>query len=366
MATKQKNDEVASRRTTSHITVATIAAHMGLSRATITHVLNGRAEEQRIRPETKRRVLEVARDLGYRSNASARAIRSGRFGNIALVQSLLGQYLPSELLYGLTKAIADKDMHLVLTEVPDVVIEDESYLPHTMRELSVDGVLVNRLIGSSQPFVDRIHKLRIPAIFLNVQQEFDCIHPDDLMGGRMATEYLLRLGHERITYVGAIQLETEHYSERDRRSGYEQVMISAGKTPWVYPLPVRWPHDWRTPGQERMDTRVAAAKALLAREDRPTAVLAYELGEATAIVHAAYQLGVRIPEDLSIILFHNTIDYRYCIPFHTVSNVMEKLGKDAVAMLLEKINAPEVSIPTRAVPVVLLEGATCLPLRTQS
>jgi len=361
MAAKQKNDEVASRRTTSHITIATIATHMGLSRATVTHVLNGRAEEQRIRPETQRRVLEVARDLGYRSNASARAIRTGRFGNIALVQSLLGQYLPNELLYGLTTAIADKDMHLVLTEVPDVVIEDESYLPHTMRELSVDGVLVNRLIGASQLFVDRIHKLRIPAIFLNVQQEFDCIHPDDLMAGRMATEYLLHLGHERIAYIGFVQLETEHYSERDRRSGYEQVMLSAGKTPWVYSLPVEWPHDWRTPGQSRVDTRVGAAKSLLAREDRPTAVVAYELGEANAVVHAAYQLGLRIPEDLSIILFHSGIDFRYCIPFHTVSNVMEKIGREAVSMLLEKIGNPDMVLPARSVSVEILEGGTCTP-----
>ena len=60
-------------------TIATIAAQMGLSRATVTHVLNGRATEQRIRPETQRRVLEVAQELGYRANASARAIRAGRF-----------------------------------------------------------------------------------------------------------------------------------------------------------------------------------------------------------------------------------------------------------------------------------------------
>ncbi|KAH0534181.1 hypothetical protein FGG08_007228 [Glutinoglossum americanum] len=175
------------------------------------------AEQQRIRPETQRRVLEVARELGYRANASARAIRAGRFRNIAFVQSLLGQYLPRELMMGITRAIADQDMHLVLSQVPDRVIDDESYLPHTMRELSADGVLLYRNFGFTQSFLEQIHKSHIPAIFLNVKQASDCIYPDDFMGGRLATEYLLSLGHERIAYVDTKQREHEHshYSQHD-------------------------------------------------------------------------------------------------------------------------------------------------------
>ena len=149
MATKQKPD----RETLTRVlrpTIATIAAQMGLSRATVTHVLNGRATEQRIKPETQQRVLKVAHELGYRANAAARAIRAGRFGNIALIQSLYGQYLPNELLHGLTTAIAARDIHFVLTQAPDGVIDDEAYLPHTMREFSVDGVMINRHLGFSQ------------------------------------------------------------------------------------------------------------------------------------------------------------------------------------------------------------------------
>src|SRR5207247_9755473 len=101
-------------------TSASIAARMGLARATVTQVLNGRAVEQRIPPETRQRVLKAAQELGYRANASARAIRAGRFGSIALVQSQLGQYLPAELLNGLTTAMAARDLHLVLTHVANV------------------------------------------------------------------------------------------------------------------------------------------------------------------------------------------------------------------------------------------------------
>jgi DNA-binding LacI/PurR family transcriptional regulator len=341
----------------SYPTMATIAARAGVSRATVTHVLNGRGTEQRIRPETQRLVLEVAQELGYRTNTSARAIRSGRFGNIALIQSLLGQYLPNELLNGLTRAIADKDLHLVLTQVPEQVIDDESYLPHTMRDLSADGVLINRHIGSTLPYLERIHKLRIPAVFLNVRQEFDCVHPDDVMGGRIATKFLLELGHERIAYVDTEEPENRHYSKDDRRAGYEQVMLSAGKTPWVQVLP----KDWQVAGEPSVDRRVEAAQQWLTREDRPTAIVAYELAEAMAVARAAYVLRLRIPEDLSLIQFHHWIDDRFFIPIQTVSNAMEQVGIQAVDMLLEKIENPEGPLPASVVPVNMLEGATCMP-----
>lgn len=313
----------------------------------------------RIHPDTQQRVITVARELGYRANTSARAIRTGRFGNIALIQSLFGVYLPNALLHGLTRAMADKDLNLVLTEVPDAVIDEESFLPHTMRSLSVDGVLINRHTGSPLPYLERIHQLRIPAVFLNVKQEFDCVHPDDVMGGRMATEYLLELGHERIAYVETEEPENRHYSRDDRRAGYEQAMRDAGKTPWVYVIPKAWNKD----PAAGPDSRVEAARLLLARPDRPTAVIGYELAEAMAVARAAYVLRLDIPDDLSLIQFHHWLDDRFYIPMQTVTNAMYPVGKSAVEMLLEKIENPEVPLPARVVPVSMLDGATCMRLR---
>ena len=340
-----------------HATMATLAVHLGLSRATVTHVLNGRADEQRIRPETQRRVLEAAKEMGYRPNASARAVRAGRFGSVALIQSLLGAYLPGDLLYGVTQAIAEKNLHLVLTQVPDGVIGDESYLPHTMRELSVDGALINRHMGFPLPFLEQIHRLRIPAVSLNVQQEFDCVHPDEVMGGRLATEFLLRLGHERIAYVETSVSEEPHFSKHDRRAGYEQAMASAGRPPRVHQIP----GSWRIAGQPDVDARVEAALTLLTGPGRPTAVVAYELAEAMAVVNAAHHLGLQIPKDLSIIQFHHWIDDRFFLPFHTVYNAMAEVGAGAVGMLIDKIENPEIALPALVVPERLIEGATCLP-----
>lgn len=336
----------------SHPTIATLATHLGLSPATVTHVLNGRGDTQRISKQTQQRVLEAAQALGYRANTSARAVRAGRFGSIGLIQSLWGQYLPPELLFGLTSALTDQDLHLVLSQVDDREIEREDYLPHTLRGLAVDGVLLNRHLASSPGFLETIQRLHVPAIWLNVKQELDAIHPDDLHGGRLATEFLLALGHEKIAYVDSDEPLNAHYSKHDRKRGYEQAMAATGRAPRLHALPKLWHHE---PGDER----ITAAKVLLQSSERPTAVVAYELAEAMAVVHAAHQLDLTIPDDLSLIVFHSRQDDRYFLPFHTISNAMEQVGRGAVELLLEKIKAPQVPLATRAVPMTLLEGMTC-------
>lgn len=350
------------RPLTGHPTLAIIAARLGLSKATITHVLNGRGTEQRIRQETQQRVLEAARELGYRPNPSARAVRAGRFGSVALIQSQMGEYLPSELLFGLTTATAARDLRLVLTHVPNVDASGESIVAHTMRALSVDGVFVNRHGFSPAPYLERIRELRIPAVFLNSKQEFDSVHPDDLMGGEIAATFLLQLGHERIAYVESEMPCRPHYSETDRRQGYERAMAAAQRAPRVHQLPMRRPPT----GQPAADQRVDATAALLTGQDRPTAIVAYEMAESMAVVRAAIHLGLQIPEDLSLVHFHNGIDDRGFIPIHTVSNVMREVGEAAAAMLQQKIENPDQALPALAIPEVMLEGATCARLRART
>jgi len=207
--------------------------------------------------------------------------------------------------------------------------------------------------------------LRIPAVFLNVRQEFDCVHPDEVMGGRLATECLLCLGHERIAYADTPVTVEPHFSRADRRTGYEQAMATAGRRPHVHQIP----QDWRLPEQLNIDAppigdaRVEAARRLLSGPGRPTAIVAYEMAEAMAVVHAAHQSGLRVPEDLSIVVFHHRIDDSFFRPFHTVCNAMAEVGAESVSMLLEKIESPETPYPARSVAMRLLDGASCLPPR---
>jgi DNA-binding LacI/PurR family transcriptional regulator len=340
------------------VTTATVAAHTGLSRATVTHVLNGRAEALRIRPETRQRVLTAAQELGYRPNASARALQAGRFHNIALVQATTLPYLPSPLLTGIARALAERNLHLSFAQVDDPVMDDAGYLPKVMQELWADGLLINRIVGLPAAFIDAARSQRTPAIFLNVQQEFDCVHPDDRAAGILATEHLLALGHTRIVYVGGETPGREHYSQADRRDGYERAMRAAGLVPEVLHLPP----DPMTTSQALVDRRLAALSAYLdAAAPRPTAIVAYELAEALAVIHAAHQRGWRLPDNLSLVMFHADIEPRLCLPVTVVSNAIAQVGQEAVRLIVEKIEAPERRIPARVLAPELIPGGTCAP-----
>ncbi len=344
---------------TARVTAATIAAYTGLSRATVTHVLNGRGAEQRIRQDTQERVLEAARVLGYRPNASARALHTGRTGNVALIQSLKGAYLPERLLLGLTEALGENNMYLTLAEVPDAVLDDRAYLPKVLREHTADGLIINRIVGIPPSFTEAVTTLNTPVIFLNVNRPFDTVFPDDFNGGKLAAQYLVELGHKHILYVGSSASVEYHYSHVDRQEGYRAAMEEAGLPSTVFLLP---PHP-ETDEQVLKDARVQIVRSYLeAAAPRPTAIVAYELAEAMAVLHAVNQMQIRLPQDLSLVMFHHQLDHRFCIPITTLCNGMHSVGREAVNLLLDKIGSPGTSFPSRVVPIQLLEGATSGPV----
>jgi LacI family transcriptional regulator len=337
------------------VTASKLAEHLGLSKATVTHVLNGHGAELRIKPETQKRVLQAAKELGYRPNVSARTMRTGRFGCAAFIQSLKSTYLPSDLMLGVLDALKEYDMHLIMAEAPDEILDEQNYLPKVVRELAADGLLINRIVDIPQHFIERVHDLHIPAIFLNIKGEFDSVYPDDLTGGKIATEYLLQLGHRKIVYVQSLVNLQPHYSIQDRRRGYEDTMRKAGFQPQVWTLPA----DPFTMEEILADKRLSWAYEYLKTErDRPTAVIAYELTEALAIFYAAAALQIKIPEMLSLVTFHWGIDSSLCIPFTTMSNSIGNVGRTSVSMLMEKLKNPTSLLPSRSVPLSFLEGGT--------
>lgn len=342
-------------RKPSNVTMASIAAHTGVSRATVTVVLHGRGDEERIRPEIQQRVRDAARALGYRPNVSARALRDGRFGNIGLVQSYNSIYLPIELLRGISDAVSARKLHLMFKEVQATTMDEEAFLPSVVGELTADGLLINRIPDLAPRFIDLIHEYRIPAVFLNVNEPVDSVHPDDVFAGWFMTDHLLQLGHERIAYVASKRTPSAHYSEADRRAGYVSAMGQAGREAWILEMP-EYP---KTSEEGIYDPRIAAAEQLLRRPDRPTGIVAYELAEAMAVVHAARGLGLSLPRDLSLILCYHGPDHRFCVPLCIFTNGMYQVGTTAVEMLVEKLANPDLRLPPRPVRGEYLGGATC-------
>lgn len=333
------------------VTLKRIAAHCGLSAQTVTCVLNGKAHL--FRPETRERVLAAARELGYRPNAAAKAIRSGRFDCIALVLSprSMESSLFGDFLDGVDRALAEAGLHLVHAPLPtDWNGADDG--PKILGQRLADGLLVNYNAGIPPSVVDGIARTGLPAVWVNCQRSADCVHPDDLGAGRMATEHLLALGHRRIAYLdqayGALTPEV-HYSTRDRQTGYETAMRMAGLAPRVL----------RSATPLSSDRRLASALAWLRADDRPSAVVTYSPFDALPVMHAATALlRLSVPQDLSLVTIDDQPADHLGVAMTTVVIPRYELGREAVAMLLARIAQPRRAAKPRMLPCRLVAGHT--------
>jgi LacI family transcriptional regulator len=345
--------------TKTRVTTADIAAHLGIGKSTVTQVLNGRAEEKRISLATRERVQEAARELGYRPNASARAVGTGRFGCAALIQPRSSIYLPHWLLLGLTEELQEHDMTLMFSEAHDNDSRSPELLPKAVRELAADGLLINMAGRITETLQSALEGLNTPVVWINTQQEYDAVHPDDILAGHMATEHLLKMGHRRITYLDTAWPENDevHYSRHDRLQGYREAM----KTERLEAHSVHLPIMPATIEDVKSDERVDIAAQFLAAESRPTAIVAYALDSALPVLQAAERLGLRVPRDVSLVMCNDDINRHIGRPVTTVVSSMTQMGSQSVRMLLQKIEQPQRNIPSVAIKPWLFEGATCAP-----
>jgi len=325
------------------ITLKTIAEAMGVSEMTVSRAMRGAG---RMGLETRQRIIMKAKELGYRPQFHAKLLRSGeRKGSVGLVQAIGHElnFLSHNCMRGIHEELLQHDLPLVSGVIPDELLVSPDGFPTILREWIADGLLINYLAYCPPEFIEILERFRVPTIWMNVKREFDCVHPDDFGGAQAATNALLSLGHRKIAF--AIFNDSKHYSLEERSSGYLRAMRDASLPPEILRLGELGSHPlcaWRK-------KEAFAAWGASRRGKMPTAVVAcYDDGEI--IIEAARDLGLEVPEDLSVVSFaavdkesSTTMCSYMQIPFYD-------LGRMAVRTLLEKMDRPEVSIKSRAVP----------------
>jgi len=330
-------------------TLKQIAEECGVSVNTVSRVLSGKNKE--VWASTAKRSGEIRRmaeKLRFRPNGLARAMRRGSFQSVAMIEPT-GHWRSTrftELFDGIQDRLAAADFHLILERLPDEALVSEGFIPRILRESSADGMLVNYDSNIPPQMLELIRKNRIPFVWINAKIDTDCVYPDDFQSSYLATRRLLELGHRKITYLNQ---KSFHYSCADRRHGYAHAMAEAGLTDCIVEISV---------GDE--DTRLPRTKALLAGENRPTALVAYEAYTATPVLLAAATLGLRVPEDLSLVTFSNEPAWTAGVPITTAIVPFYEVGRAAVDMLFAKIAQPGVALAPRAVASTTTKGNTCV------
>ncbi|HEY7089533.1 MAG TPA: LacI family DNA-binding transcriptional regulator [Tepidisphaeraceae bacterium] len=310
----------------SQATIADVARLSGLSTATVSRVFTRGLDSDPkapVRDSTRKRVMRVARELGYHPHWFARALAKGQSHAIGLLfegdTPSLGS-VHQKIVSKFTATLHSHGYRLLFIPVG----EDDA----TWQQMLLGGHLEGCIcIGSVHPAVrEALCGSDLPAVVLNADTE--CSRPrvtvDDCGGARQLTEYLINLGHRRIIFFYGLTSDPNHYSLADRQQGFSEAIEAAGlsSTSSVWHCPVD------RLMQEHFDTG----------GDSATAVVAYSQYEAIPLLHRLWESGRRVPEDISVVTFNNMFPVEYTTPpLTTMSVVPVRIGWVGAALLLRQL-----------------------------
>lgn len=303
--------------TNGRVRMEDVARAAGVSLATVSKVVNGRYG---VAATTTARVHDVIAELGYETSLGARSLRSSRTGIIGV---LVAEFEPfsTELLKGVSDAMVDTDYEL-LAFAGATHGETVGWERRSLRRLG--GTLLDGAIIVTPTVVEPGSAVPVVAVDPHTgSSDVPTVDSDNVGGARSAVEHLLARGHTRI---GMIRGREDLESARLREQGFRQAMAAAG---------LEVDETLLATGSYRSDSAVAPARLLLDRRDRPTAVFAANDLMAIRTTEVARSLGLRVPDDLSVVGFDNVPESALAHPpLTTVAQPLREMGRSALAMLL--------------------------------
>ncbi len=328
-------------------TQADVARLAGVSRATVSYVLNGVATERVLISEaTRQRVLAAIEELGYEPDARAQALRSGHTKTVGLILPEIQNPHFWQTADGVEQELRAAGYHLLLSSA-DLSPE---YGDDIFKELSrhrIDGlILMSAFVLQSakgQETLNQLLERRFPIVKIGEHPTVDCIVSNYRTAAREAMVHLLELGHRRIGLIYGVRAardasESEHppvdlSGGLDRLLTYQECLQEAGIP--VDPALI-------IPCGTSLEDGYRAAQQLLELPLRPTALLVINDLLAIGALRAAGDLGLRVPADLSVVGFDDIPMANYLIPRLTTSSKdMVRVGREAVRLLLARIRNPD-------------------------
>lgn len=327
-------------------TIVDVARSAGVSVSTVSKVINARYG---VSERTAERVRRVIAELGYESSLGARSLRSQRTGVLGV---LVAEFEPfsTELLKGIGQAAEGRGYELLAYAGRTGPQPQLGWERRSLARLSgtlIDGaVLVTPTVSGAD--------YRIPVVALDPHADdssIPTVDSDNLAGAEMGVNYLLSLGHRRIAMLAG---RPDLNSAQLREQGYRNALGAAGIP--IDPSLIQV-------GGFRPDSATAPARALLDRPDRPTAVFAANDLTAIRTIEVANELGLRVPEDLSVIGFDDVPDAsQFRIPLTTIAQPLYEMGRIAMEMLLQLLDGTGPAQPRLTLATSLVVRESTAPM----
>ena len=308
-----------------YITLKMVAERAEVSVNTASRAINNKPD---INEETKKRVLRIAKELGYIRNAAAVALRTKKTRTIGVVIADNSNPFYAEVLNGIEVAAREKNYHIILANTQRDYKKEEEAI-NLLLAKRVDGLLIapvqdrdddiRKLIKTNLPFVI------VGRDFENI--EIDVVYNDEIKGGFLATEYLIKKGHKRIALIDGFLYKSP---AKGRLEGYKKALNEYG-------IPLD--DSLISVGDINLEDGYERTRQMLGKNLNFTAIFAYNDMMAFGAMQAIKEKGLRIPEDIGLVGYDDISFSSLMDPALTTIRLnKQELGIESVKLLLSRIN----------------------------
>jgi len=299
-----------------------IARIAGVTHSTVSRALRN---SPLVSGETAERIHRIARELGYRTSAAARALVTQRSDTIGVVVTNILDPFIAGVVSGIEETADEHDLSVFLAN-SNAQPEREVRVAQKFEERRVDGIIVAASRVGAQ-YVPLLTHMQVPIVLLNNQHPSQFAHSimiANVQATLDAMRYLIGLGHRRIAYLGD---RSGYQSDEERFTGYRQALREAG-------LPVE--PSLIAHGDGKPEGAEAPVAGLIALPQPPTAIFCYNDMSALGAMRQIRCHGLRIPEDISVVGFDDLYISQYINPpLTTVRQPMRQMGRMAMETLLQ-------------------------------
>lgn len=337
-------------------TLTSLARKTGFSIATISRVLSGKAEENRISPETRDAILKAAEESNYSPNVIARNLRTNRTNTIGLLLPSIANPYFADIASVIIKE-ARKFRFTTIVMDSDENEESEKSAMSTLISRQVDGIIAVPIDSRAGLFEEVSRKL-LPVILIDryfTDSSLPYVSTNNYLGSIMAIDHLIMNGH---TDIACIQGATGSIPNKKRVLGYYAALEKAGIKDKATVV-----------GSEFSEQNgYMETKLLMNRPKRPTAIYALSNTIALGAMKAIRENGLSIPSDISLISFDDNIYMDYMTPaISRIGQATEEMGKIASRLLFECIqNKTRCSTQIELAPTLIPRSSVGLPSRSQT
>ncbi|REJ25191.1 MAG: LacI family transcriptional regulator [Caldibacillus debilis] len=308
-------------------TIYDVAKKAGVSITTVSKVINNTGS---ISEKTRKKVLKVMEEMDYYPSGIAAALTVKKTYTIGALLPDISNPFFAEMAKSLENSAREHGYSIIFCSTDYLIEREKEYLDLLFKK-QIDGLII-AIEPTDSDMIQKLQKKHLPHLLLSVDNPVlrtSIVSTDDRLGGYLAGNYLLEKGHREVSVIYEDNRSSSRYRLKGFMEAFENANLNVNKNLII-------------PSKSKMEEAREAARIILKREKKPTALFATTDLIATVFINEARKLNIAVPDGISVIGYDNTIYAELCEPgLTTIAQPVTDLATYAIRMLLETMEKPD-------------------------